>query len=139
MGIDLNGSVNSVLTSNTTPNLDDGDIWYAWVDYNGLTDQLEVRLSTGATRPTDAALTYSVDLTGVLGQTDAYVGFTSGTGAASAFHDVLSWQFRGSYDPIDEDLPMGAPRPASVPAFSKVGLILLGCLTLLVALRRFGG
>lgn len=55
----------------------------------------------------DALLSYGVDLTSVLGTTDAFVGFTSGTGAAYGNHDVLAWQFNSTFDPIDDigDVP----------------------------------
>jgi Legume lectin domain/PEP-CTERM motif len=89
------------------------DIWNAWVDYNSVTDLLEVRLTRSAVRPAAAILSYTVDLATVLGSTDAYVGFTSGTGAAFANHDILSWQLRDNYEPITP-----VPEPA--------GLALLG-------------
>jgi len=114
VGIDLNGSVNSVASINIAEaDLNDGDIWNAWVDYNSVTDLLEVRLTRSAVRPAAAILSYTVDLATVLGSTDAYVGFTSGTGAAFANHDILSWQLRDNYEPITP-----VPEPA--------GLALLG-------------
>jgi hypothetical protein len=64
-----------------------------------------------------------VDLVTVLGVTDAFVGFTSGTGAAGADHDILSWEFRSTFNPID------APEPG------VLGLLVLG-LVGLVARRR---
>jgi hypothetical protein len=114
VGIDLNGSVNSVASINIAEaDLNGGDIWNAWVDYNSVTDLLEVRLTRSAVRPAAAILSYTVDLATVLGSTDAYVGFTSGTGAAFANHDILSWQLRDNYEPITP-----VPEPA--------GLALLG-------------
>lgn len=114
VGIDLNGSVASVASTNISEaDLNDGDIWNAWVDYNSVTDLLEVRLTRSAVRPAAAILSYTVDLATVLGSTDAYVGFTSGTGAAFANHDILSWQLRDNYEPITP-----VPEPA--------GLALLG-------------
>ena len=114
VGIDLSGSVNSVASINIAEaDLNGGDIWNAWVDYNSVTDLLEVRLTRSAVRPAAAILSYTVDLATVLGSTDAYVGFTSGTGAAFANHDILSWQLRDNYEPITP-----VPEPA--------GLALLG-------------
>ncbi|MFM8006176.1 MAG: Calx-beta domain-containing protein, partial [Dolichospermum sp.] len=43
---------------------------------------------------------YSVDLISVLQTPNAYIGFTSGTGASSGYHDVLSWDFNTTYNPI---------------------------------------
>jgi len=99
VGININGGFNGATTS-IGPRMNDGSIWYAWVDYNGLTDDLEVRLSQTSTRPAAATLTRNVDLVSVLGNTNAYVGFTSGTGSAYGNHDVLSWEFRDDYQPI---------------------------------------
>ena len=100
IGIDLNGSVASVVTTSISPALDNGEVWYAWVDYDGSSDTLEVRVSQSPSRPASPDLMYTVDLVSVLGQTDAYVGFTSGTGGAANVHDILSWEFVPAYAPI---------------------------------------
>lgn len=115
VGIDLNGSVDSIaLAEITAGDLNNGDIWSAWVDYNGVTDLLEVRLALGAAaaRPGTAYLSYTTDLVSVLGTTDAFVGFTGGTGAAYATQDVLAWQFNSTYNPIFD-----IPEPESVLLF----------------------
>jgi hypothetical protein len=103
VGIDLNGNIQSV-AQNGNPGfvLDSGQDLFAWVDYNGQTDTLEVRLNNSSSRPGAALLSYVVDLTTVLGTPNAFVGFTSGTGAAYASHDVISWEFRDTYAPIPE-------------------------------------
>lgn len=106
VGIDLNGNMNSVALNASLPvNLDLARDLFAWIDYNGATDTLEVRLSDIDVRPGAALLSYVVDLAGVLQTSNAYVGFTSGTGAAAANHDVLSWEFRDTYSPIDPRVP----------------------------------
>lgn len=134
VGIDLNGSLTSVVLVPVTPALDNGDVWYAWVDYNGATDELEVYLSSTSSRPASPVLTHNVDLVSVLGQTDAYVGFTSGTGAASNVHDVRSWQFVDDYAPIDT---VRVVRATAVPALNNIGMMILLALTALIAYRRF--
>lgn len=116
VGIDLNGSVISAVQADTQPDdLDDGHVRYAWVDYNGATDLLEVRLATTADRPTSAFLSSTVDLTTVLGATDAFLGFTSGTGAATANHDVIDWTFTNCYAPLGQSEP---PTVDAGPAVS---------------------
>lgn len=104
LGIDLNGDVNSVARTGVGTRMNDGNVWSAWVDYNGASDLLEVRLVMGenAARPNDPFLSYTVDLATVLGTTDAFVGFTSGTGSAYGNHDILAWQFNSSYQPITD-------------------------------------
>lgn len=98
VGIDINGSVNhnsGLPTANiSNPELDEsGDRWWAWVEYDGTT--LEVRLSLEDSRPTEPLISTEIDLVDILGQTTAYIGFTSATGAAWANHDIIDWAYGG--------------------------------------------
>ncbi len=122
VGINLNGNVNSVALTPSPYFLDSGALLTAWVDYNGVTDLLEVRLSNNTTRPLAALLSHTVDLVTVLGTTNAFVGFTSGTGAAGADHDIVAWQFNSEFNPINE---IGVPAPGAI-AVLGLGLIALG-------------
>lgn len=132
VGINLNGDINSVVQANlsTGPGhvdrMNNGAIWSAWVDYDGIADLLEVRLAQGgaASRPLDALLSYGVDLTGILGTPNAFVGFTSGTGSAYGNHDVLAWQFNSTFDPIDEIGDVPEPGVFMLLALGLTGLIL---------------
>lgn len=103
IGIDLDGSVDhgtgAPFTSGVTPDFDDGNLWYAWVDYDGTT--LEVRTNQTGVRPALPDLTRDLDLPSILGSTTAFVGFTSGTGAAWGNHDVLSWEYRDEFNPVE--------------------------------------
>lgn len=123
IGIDVNGSVNSLVTAQITEaDLNAGDIWNAWVDYNGATNLLEARLSRSALRPTDAIISLTRNLAADLGQTNAFVGFTSGTGASHANHDVLRWTLEDRFAPIGGN---DVPEPASL-ALTGAALGLLG-------------
>lgn len=97
VGIDINGSVNhnsGLPTANIVdPQLDEGDLWHAWIEYDGTT--LEVRLSLEDSRPEEPLITTDIDLISILGQTTAYIGFTSATGAAWANHDIVDWAYGG--------------------------------------------
>lgn len=112
VAIDLGGVFSPAnLAAAVADRMNDGDVWYAWVDYNGPTDQLEVRLSMNASRPAGALVSRDVDLVGVLGSESAFAGFTSGTGAAGGYHDILSWTFVNDFDPID---PNPVPEPGTL-------------------------
>lgn len=116
VGIDVNGSISSLaLAEVTEADMNNGDVWNAWIDYNGASNLIEVRLTRSATRPAAAILSYTRDLAADLGTTNAFVGFTSGTGSAFANHDVLRWTLEDDFNPID-------PNPVPEPT----GLLLVG-------------
>lgn len=121
LGIDLGGGFNGPTASIAT-RMNNGEDWYAWVDYNGATQVVEVRLSQTNVRPGAATLTRTADLVNVLQQTNAYIGFTSGTGAAGGYHDIVSWTFVDNYKPIDGG--GSVPEPGSLALLG--GLFAIG-------------
>ncbi len=124
IGIDLNGSVTSVVSLAIPGRFNDGTVWSVCVDYNGITDLLEARVSTTPVRPAAAAVSTTVNLPVVLGTTNAFVGFTSGTGAGGGTHEILSWNLVGSFAPIGQTPTPGptltptAPAPTNTPVVS---------------------
>ena len=44
VGIDINGSTTSVVAQPIESPMNNGELWHAWVDYNGQADMLEVRI-----------------------------------------------------------------------------------------------
>ena len=121
VGIDLSGSVASTSSIASPFALDGGQDLTAWVDYNGATEQLEVRLASSNIRPALALLSYNVNLAGVLGTPNAFVGFTSGTGAAAANHDIVNWEFRSTSSPISGGVPEPATWAMMIVGFGMVG------------------
>ena len=72
---------------------DDGRVWTAWIDYTG--SVLEVRFASNGLRPAFPQLSAPIDLSALLGTTEAYVGFTAATGDQLwANHDIVDWEYR---------------------------------------------
>jgi hypothetical protein len=111
VGIDINGDVrHSPAIQSLYPGviLDAGNVVHAWVDYDGATDNLAVRVSSSSTRPAAATLSYTVDLPALLGSAgtpadEAFVGFSAGTGYGGANFDVINWSFRNCFQPVGVD------------------------------------
>lgn len=95
LGIDTNGGFGGA-TLAVTPRFDDGNLWYAWIDYDGTT--LEVRVNQTGVRPAAPDLSRVIDIPTTIGATTAHVGFTGATGAAFGNHDIISWTFNHNPD-----------------------------------------
>ncbi|MBD2410097.1 hypothetical protein FACHB389_08865 [Nostoc calcicola FACHB-389] len=106
IGVLRDGNINAPLATTSTVtdsnsgtpiDLNSGTAINAWIEYNGNTDKLDVFLSQNATKlPTaKAALSYQIDLTSVLGS-QAFVGFTAGTGSLANAQDIKSWKFNSN-------------------------------------------
>jgi hypothetical protein len=123
LGITLNGDPNhGVLGSGSTvnigdtdapttalpgPELDAGDRWWAWVRYQEQRLDVYLLRSESATEPSmplTPLLGWDVDLSQQLGGGQAFVGFTSATGAAWANHDLIYWRYA---DPAAVPEPTG--------------------------------
>lgn len=102
----------------------------AFVDYNGLTDLMEVRWSTNGLRPVDAGLSYSIDLAGLFGTNPVFVGFTGGTGANWSAQDIVNWTFNDNYEPITtaptETVPAGSSPHGAVPEPATWAMMIAG-------------
>ena len=109
IALDINGVLHSGSTNVVASpvNLADGTNKYNWIEYNGTTRVLEVRISNTTTRPTAATLTVSnLNLaTNFLNNTDVFFGFTAATGGATAEHGVYSAAVNDNPTPL---LPTGS-------------------------------
>lgn len=122
IGIDINGNLDHGAGSPDTVNVgndsvredgfDNGNIWHSWIDYNGTT--LQIRISENGVRPDDPILSKDLNIPSILGVTNAYVGFTSGTGLDWGDHDILTWEYRDAFNPIPS-----VPLPAAVWLFGS--------------------
>lgn len=100
VGFDYNGSVASNPLLPIAPRFNDGNVWTAWVDYNGNTQAFEVRVNQSGLRPALPTLATTADLAAILGGPNAFVGFTAGTGGGWGDQRILNWIFESDYNPI---------------------------------------
>jgi hypothetical protein len=95
LGILVNGVVDhgagSPWTVDVDPSFDDTGLWYAWVDYDGTT--LQVRVNQTGVYLDQPNLSRPLDLSSILGQSTAYVGFTAATGSGLAEQRLVSWTY----------------------------------------------
>lgn len=126
VGINTNGSMNSIQSTAFGVDFDNAATWFAWVDYDGVADLLEVRWANSSTRPLVSMLSAAgIDLPAILGNPNVYVGFTSGTGAGWGEHNILSWNFQDDYNSGGAPLPTTTPEPASI-VLMATGLAIVG-------------
>ena len=100
VGIDVNGSVNSLAVATIPWPLKNGATYHVWIDYDGVSDQLEVRVNDGPTRPDTALLTHTIDIAAIVAP-DVHLGFTGATGGGYANHEIGCFYFSDAYAPID--------------------------------------
>ena len=114
VGINTNGVLGSIVSANELTDFDNGQTWWAWIDYNGATKNLAVRWAMSAMRPAAAMLQTTLDLPAILGDNEAFVGFTAGTGAGWGEHNITSWNFVNQFDQGGAPLPTTTPEPGTI-------------------------
>jgi hypothetical protein len=92
IALDINGALHGSTNVVASPvDLADGTMKYNWIEYNGATQILQVRISNTNVRPTAATLSVSINLaSNFVGISDFYFGFTAATGGATEEHSVYS-------------------------------------------------
>lgn len=113
----------SLATKPFTLDFNSGNILNAWIDYNGLSDLLEVYVAAGSIKPGTPLATATVDLVATVG-TSFYSGFTAATGGARNQHQILNWsltQKRPSTTPpvtsgtlVDETVVQNLDMPTAI-------------------------
>ena len=117
IGISVDGDTSSVAVYSPAELLNDGSTYYAWVDYDGATNNVEVRFSTSNIRPASSVLSYSLDLATNL-SSDVYVGFSAATGGCKEVHTIQSFYF-------NNDLIDGGITPNETSYVSAPTMVLL--------------
>jgi hypothetical protein len=92
VGINVNGDAKSLAAAKAPFIMNDGNIYHAWVDYDGSQHLLQIRLSATAQRPEEPILSYAINLEEQLNSA-VFVGFTAATGGCRQQHEVQSFFF----------------------------------------------
>lgn len=101
--ITVNGvMVTPVRTIQSPYDLNNGQTYYTWVDYNGQSDTLAVYISDTNKKPDFALIKTKLQLDSIVGD-QAYVGFSGSTGAAYNNTYIQSWSV--TLDTPAEDPP----------------------------------
>ena len=97
-GIYVNGAsptMPSINLSRTGINLHSGHVFSVRLIYAGST---LTSVITDTVTNASATQTYTVDIPGAVGNSLAYVGFTAGTGGATATQDIQSWTYNATFN-----------------------------------------
>ncbi|KAL0347337.1 UNVERIFIED_CONTAM: L-type lectin-domain containing receptor kinase S.4 [Sesamum calycinum] len=89
-------------------NLKGGKPIVAWIEYDSVTNFLNVTLSPSSSKPRTPLLSFQMDLSPILDES-MYVGFSASTGLLASTHYVLGWSFKmnGEAKSLDLDsLPL---------------------------------
>jgi hypothetical protein len=122
VGIGLNGSTTTSGNVNVATRFNNGAIWDATVSYNGVTDLLNVTWSSATSDPVGGSITQTVDLATVLGSSNAFFGFTAGTGSLYSTHDILSASFSNTSTVPSNEVSAPATLGLLLSAFGSLAI-----------------
>ncbi|XP_010262713.1 PREDICTED: L-type lectin-domain containing receptor kinase VIII.2-like [Nelumbo nucifera] len=97
VGIDIDGLISAAVTNLSSLGLvlNGGEKLHTWIDYDASSKYLEVRLSKlGDIRPSNALISYPIDLAEMWKDEEVLVGISSSSGNSSQTTSVYSWNFR---------------------------------------------
>lgn len=130
IGINTNGSVSSLETSTSIPNLISGSSLFAWIDYDGIANLLEIFVNDVGTKPAVPNLSYTIDLYSLTSD-QAYIGFSAATGGFNNEHLIEDWEL---------DVYQSS---TSIPTLNEWGMIifslLLGSVTIWYMRKKVHG
>ncbi|WP_400194520.1 lectin-like domain-containing protein [Lysinibacillus telephonicus] len=107
--------LNQVTSGDTSYVLSDGTQYYTWIDYDGLSQNVQIRLGTSPDRSSsDLVLDVNnIDLGTIFDGDRYYASFTGTTGSPNyETHDIYNWYFVNRYEPIATLNPQNDYRQA---------------------------
>ncbi|CAA2997656.1 L-type lectin-domain containing receptor kinase S.4-like isoform X1 [Olea europaea var. sylvestris] len=121
VGIDINSLVSNISVNvscfsqgnsiEQKLNLRSGKIVQAWVDYDSVSNLLNVTLSLSSSKPNVPILSFPVDLSPIFLEY-MYVGFSASTGLLASSHYISGWSFKinGQAQSLDLSSLPSVPR-----------------------------
>ncbi len=100
VGINANFSFpqSSTLTRIEPESFSNGEVWSCWIDYNGVSNNLEIRWNQTGIRPASAGLALNISFP--ITSEEFFVGFIAGSGDLPLIPEILSWSFRNEFEPF---------------------------------------
>ncbi|MFD2506411.1 L-type lectin-domain containing protein [Paenibacillus septentrionalis] len=84
--------------------LTSGDVYYAWIDYDGVSSNIKVYFNDSPSKPTEPLINAEgISLKDIFGDAnEIYAGFTGSTSGYYESHEILSWYFVNDFAPIGD-------------------------------------
>lgn len=113
VGVDINGLASNKSASAAyfsddfvkhDLNLKGGKPIMVWIEYDSVTNLVNVTISPSSSKPRTPLLSFEIDLSPIF-LDKMYVGFSASTGLLASSHYILGWSFNlnGQPDPLDLD------------------------------------
>jgi hypothetical protein len=139
IGVATDGDINNADfpggQTNVATQFDNGTIWTGWIDYTGTDLNVYATDANTTVKPSTPLLSYAVNIPDVLGQSNAFAGFTSADGASSENTYLLDWTYFDFFNPTGTG--GGSSTPAvPLPSAACMGLATLGGLGLIGRIVR---
>ncbi|NEZ54320.1 hypothetical protein DXZ20_01110 [Leptolyngbyaceae cyanobacterium CCMR0081] len=109
VGVNANGAIDSYAIATPSIDLNNGQPVNVWIDYDGVTDILQIFLAENSVKPNTSVLETKADLQTTIGSS-AFVGFSAASGEGNQSHEILSWDFTAN-TPQDNSLPYRFNEP----------------------------
>jgi len=98
--IDVFGDNFVFIGDNDEKRFDDGKLQKAWIDYDGTTLKVFIKQEAPYVKPDEAVIEVDLDIPAIIGKSDAFVGFTAGTGGNFGNYDIVNWTYSDSFIPF---------------------------------------